>query len=223
VAEYDDLLEEAKTKAAAYISTAKVYIPKMYNALMNESKNISPEDARDRIGKDCFGIWSKRTILDALPDEAKNREKQESGRLGQKKRNFAAVSAAPEARTPEIILDTHGRSTDGGSTIDESSQHRSKDQIKAKECPNCQELNAANQESKDAVEKSNTSSTPNRIGTPHKELIRFEFYAPFKPLLQHMATASNSDWSVKKICFVGVLDTHTGILLDLHIGARLKK
>src|SRR5215469_3427283 len=93
---YDDLLEEVRSRAAAYISTAKIYIPKMYNALMNESKDISPEDARDRIEKDCFGIWAKRTILDALPDEAKNREKQESGRLGQKKRNFAAVSAAPE-------------------------------------------------------------------------------------------------------------------------------
>jgi hypothetical protein len=222
VAEYDDLLEEAKSKAAAYISTARVYIPKMYNALMNESKNISPEDARDRIEKDCIGIWSKRTILDALPDEAKNREKQKSGRLGQKKRNFAAVSAAPQDRLPEIMLDTHGRSTDGGSMINESSQYRSKEQINQKECRNCQELNAANQESKDAPEKSNTSSTSDRTGTPAKEPIRFEFYAPFKPLLQHMATASNSDWSVKKIWFVGVLNTHTGIL-DLHIGARLKK
>ena len=66
------MLEEAKSRAAAYISTAKLYIPKMYNALMDENKNISPEDARDRIEKDCVGIWSKRTILDALPDEAKN-------------------------------------------------------------------------------------------------------------------------------------------------------
>ena len=39
--EYDDLLDEAKSKAAAYMSTAKVYIPKMYNALMSENKNIS--------------------------------------------------------------------------------------------------------------------------------------------------------------------------------------
>jgi hypothetical protein len=40
-----------------------------------------------------------------------------------------------------------------------------------------------------------------------KEPIRFEFYAPFM-LLQHMTTASNSDWSVKKIWFVGVLHTY---------------
>jgi hypothetical protein len=49
----------------------------MYNALINENKDISPEDARDRIEKDCFGIWAKRRYypLDALPDEAKNRKK----------------------------------------------------------------------------------------------------------------------------------------------------
>ena len=38
----------------------------MYNALMDENKNISPQDARDRIEKDCVGIWSKRTILDQV-------------------------------------------------------------------------------------------------------------------------------------------------------------
>ena len=63
VGKYDDLLEETKSRSAAYLSTAKLYIPKMYNALMDENKNISPEDARDRIEKDCVGIWTKRTIL----------------------------------------------------------------------------------------------------------------------------------------------------------------
>jgi hypothetical protein len=53
----------------------------MYQALSNENVNISPQDARDRIEKDCFGIWRRRTILDAMPDEAKNLEKQKAGRL----------------------------------------------------------------------------------------------------------------------------------------------
>jgi hypothetical protein len=44
-----------------------------------------------------------------LPDEAKNREKQISGRLGQKKRNFAAFSATPKDGSVEIILNTDGR------------------------------------------------------------------------------------------------------------------
>jgi hypothetical protein len=46
--------------------------------------SFSPQDARHRIEKDCFGIWSRRTIIDALPDEAKNPEKQKAGPLRQK-------------------------------------------------------------------------------------------------------------------------------------------
>ena len=73
---YDELLKEAKAKAEAFALTAREYIPKMYDALRNEDSNLTPEDARDRIQKDCIGIWSKRTILDALPDEAKDLKKQ---------------------------------------------------------------------------------------------------------------------------------------------------
>jgi hypothetical protein len=73
--EYDKLLEEARVKAEAFKSAAREYIPKMYFATRNENPHLTPEDARDRIEKDCINIWSKRTILDALPDEAKDLEK----------------------------------------------------------------------------------------------------------------------------------------------------
>lgn len=85
MSEYDDILEKARKSAEQFRSTAKEFIPKMYKALRNEKPNISPEDARDRIDKDCVEIWSRRTILDALPDEAKNQEKQKASRLRQKK------------------------------------------------------------------------------------------------------------------------------------------
>ena len=89
---YDELLEQARQRADAFRSTAKEFIPKMYKALRDEDPNISPGDARDRIEKDCIGIWSKRTILDALPNEAKDPEKQKSGRLSQRKANSASCS-----------------------------------------------------------------------------------------------------------------------------------
>ena len=99
---YDDLLLEAKIKAEAYRSTARVFIPKMYNALRDEDPNITSQDARDRIEKDCLGIiWEKRTILDALPDEAKNPEKQKAGRLRQKKQDSAAFFCSTTIITPE--------------------------------------------------------------------------------------------------------------------------
>jgi hypothetical protein len=189
VGKYDDLLEEVRSRAAAYISTAKIYIPKMYNALMNETKDISPEDARDRIEKDCFGIWAKRTILDALPDEAKNRKKQESKfRLGQKKRNFAAVSAAPEDGAAKIILDTNGRSIDERSTIKKSSEDRSNGQVKAniKECPSC---HSSSQEPKDALKVYASVTTYKQIAQMNSEgCLDFELFVPFRPLLQHMTS-----------------------------------
>jgi len=141
LSEYDDLLKEVKGKAAAFQSTAREYIPKMYQALRNENQEIPPADARDRIEKDCVGIWSKRTILDALPDEAKNPEKQKAGRLGQAKRNSAAFSAAPEAKK-KIVIDTQGRPIsevspetsivdDSKITVEKSQQNRSEKQIES--------------------------------------------------------------------------------------------
>jgi hypothetical protein len=57
------------------------------------------------------GVWSKRTILDALLDEAKDLEKQKAGRISQKEANSAAVSAAPEKNKKEeqIMIDTQGK------------------------------------------------------------------------------------------------------------------
>jgi hypothetical protein len=115
---YDELLEELKRKLEAFRRTiAKEYIPKMYWALRNENPNLAPEDARDRIEKDCLHIiWEKRTIVDALPDEAKDPKKQEFGRLGQKKRNSAAVSAASSAdkKAQQIMIKTNGKPVQNG-------------------------------------------------------------------------------------------------------------
>ncbi len=82
---YDEPLEQARQRSYAFISTAKDFIPKMYKALSDENPNTSPGDARDRIEKDCICICIKRTILDALPNEAKDPEKQKSVILIQRK------------------------------------------------------------------------------------------------------------------------------------------
>ena len=219
MSQYDDLLEEARSKAAAYMSTAKAYIPKMYDALMNENKNISSEDARDRIEKDCFGIWSKGTILEVLPDEAKNREKQKSGRLGQKKRNFAAVSAAPEPRTAAIIIDTNGRPINGA--IDESLEDRPKRQVKTniKECPNCQELYAANQQLRDALKVHASANTDKQIvQKSSEEYLEFELSVPFRPLLRHMFQSFELNKAMDRVSlvrYVGKLNVQTGEVVDV--------
>ena len=191
----------------------------MYNALMDENENISPEDARDRIEKDCVGIWSKRTILDALPDEAKNREKQKSGRLGQKKRNFAAVSAAPEPGTAAIIIDTNGRPINGA--IDESSEHESKRQVKAniKVCPNCQELYAANQQLRNAPKVHASATSDQQIAQKcSDDYLEFKLSVPFIPLLGHMLRAFESNKDMNRaslVHYVGKLNVQTREVVDV--------
>lgn len=52
--EYDKILQEARAKAESFKSTAREYIPKLYSALRNENPNLTPDDARDRIEKNCI-------------------------------------------------------------------------------------------------------------------------------------------------------------------------
>jgi hypothetical protein len=96
MSKYDDLLKEAKAKAEAFTLTAKEYIP---------------DDARDRIQKDCVGIWSRRTVLEALPSEAKDPKKQKAGRLSRMEHISAAFSAAQRMliAKKEIQINTSGK------------------------------------------------------------------------------------------------------------------
>ena len=74
---------------------------------------LPPGDARDRIEKDCIEIWSKRTIIEALPDEAKDPKKQKASRLRKKGYDSAAISAAQSSKKKEeIVIDIEGKSAD---------------------------------------------------------------------------------------------------------------
>jgi hypothetical protein len=159
MSEYDDILLEARTRAEAFRLTAKEFIPKLYQALRKENENFSPADARDRIEKDCHYFWSKRTILEALPDEAKNIEKQKSGRLAQKRQDFAALSAAPlpEIRR-KITVNVNGEQADERlSLADEPYSPTCNTSICVRpeysECSSCQELYYENSELKEALAK----------------------------------------------------------------------
>jgi len=112
---YDDLLEEVRTKVDAFRqTTAKEYIPQMYLALHDENPDLTPEDIRERIEKDCLDIWKPRTILDALPDEAKDPKKQKSARARQNKAICAAETAAQSSarNKKEIVIGMDGKAVE---------------------------------------------------------------------------------------------------------------
>jgi len=236
---YDELLHEVKTTFETFRrTTAHDYIPKMYEALRRENLNITPEDARDRIEKDCISIWSKRTILDALPDEAKNQEKQNSGRLGQKKRSSAAASAAPLNRE-EILIDTKGKAIEDKlrnfeealaeefSSIKKHPEEvgvTSKTISSSKECASCQELRLKVTELEDALTKRaiskanemvqySSSSDNTVVKTEDDNIIPFRFSLPLDYVRRYIEDSTSN--INNRIWFSGTLDKRTGDVIKL--------
>ena len=76
---YDQLLSQAR-------GTAKYWIPRLCGALRSENPNYSNYNIKEIVMKDCIEIWQKATIRDALPDEYKDKLRQELGREGNKVR-----------------------------------------------------------------------------------------------------------------------------------------
>lgn len=109
--EYDRLLQQATQEEERHRAVAKTIIPLMYAALRDEEPNMTPQDARERIEKDCVACWSRRTILDALPDEAKDPIKQRAGR---KSRQSAAETAAQKRLVVGAEGQTIGEEEDDG-------------------------------------------------------------------------------------------------------------
>jgi hypothetical protein len=75
---YDEVLTEARSKAS---NSAKEYIPKLYNILVDE-ENKTQEDARKIIEHDLIEYWSKATVRKFLPQEAKDEQKAIAGSIG---------------------------------------------------------------------------------------------------------------------------------------------
>jgi len=197
--EYDKLLNEAREKAETFRLTAKEYIPKMYLALRNENPNLTPEDARDRIEKDCADIWSKRTILDALPDDAKDLKKQKAGRLSQKEANSAAVSAAPEKKKEEqIMIDTQGKPIENAIIT--------------------QPINTTKATVADYFQTSHLQDKD--------DLLHFEFFISSKDVVKYIFTPPDEgrdkeeqeEEDKDQFWINGVLDKHTGEVISASIG-----
>jgi hypothetical protein len=107
---YNRLLEQAREAGA---STARVWIPKLCQALREEDKNLSNEDIKDRVEKDCAYIWSKSTIRTYIPDEFKDLQKQEAGRKGREKQleepipaGGARETGAENSSVPSKVLES---------------------------------------------------------------------------------------------------------------------
>src|SRR5918999_5333493 len=77
---YDKLSYDERLRFAR--GSAKAIIPKMCAALKRENPNYTNYDIREIVTKDCLPIWQKSTIVDAMPEEYKQKEKVEYGKKG---------------------------------------------------------------------------------------------------------------------------------------------
>jgi hypothetical protein len=246
---YEELLEEARTKVQTFQqSTAKEYVLKMYRILRAENPELSPVDARYRIGKDCVGIWSKRTVLEYLPDEAKDIKKQKAGQLRQKKTDSAALAAAPESK--QILLDVQGRETDDSMLQSEttvgSPRKQFKDQTIVKlsdgvtrpnrritpvisECQNClgsalkiRELELALRETTQLKKASEIYGCHIENNISQQEdnnvMMPFEFWLLLEDVRRHILTTFNLNKSKDKLWFNGTFNRQTGRVVAANIG-----
>ena len=108
---YDNLLKQAR-------GSAKYWIPQLCQALKEENSNLSNEDIRDRVMKDCISTWQKDTIRDALPDEYKDKLRSELGKRGRQKQ----LEQSEGTVTTEIFPDSNRAKDDSDSSTGKESQ-----------------------------------------------------------------------------------------------------
>lgn len=86
--EYDNLLRELRQTIRRI---AKEWIPKLCYALQRSDPRLTNEDIRETVKRDLILDWSRTTVYEHIPDEFKDKIKQEAARQSHK--NVIEVSA----------------------------------------------------------------------------------------------------------------------------------
>ena len=63
------------------------------------------DDIRNTVKKDCISIWQKDTITNALPDEYKDKTRQEIGRKGRQKQLAQEIVSGSTATTIADLIE----------------------------------------------------------------------------------------------------------------------
>jgi|SRR5215207_5165678 len=153
---YDDLLKQAR-------GSAKYWIPQLCHALKEENSNLSNEDIRDRVMKDCISTWQKDTIRDALPDEYKDKLRSELGKKGRQKQ----LEQSNGTLITEILPDSNRTKDDSDSsteqeshTFDRPSPEKMVSQLQSQLSNTKQELEDAKKRITTLQEQQNTEGVP---------------------------------------------------------------
>jgi hypothetical protein len=203
---YDDFLKQLKED---HKTTAQMAIKQLYLLLKEEDPNLSNDDIYDRILKDCLVIWAKATVIENMPDELKDSERQEAGRRGAeaKKKLLRVTNDGNVARDAPANSNLFEQKQIESQTLEQGSTKRD---------------NTSSTIVDKEVDDYPISNMDNPASSSHNEgLIPFEFPLRVQDVLGYLFPGSRKKYhNEDRVWFSGVLDKSTEEVISAAIGRR---
>lgn len=203
---YEKLLRQTKAKIE---NSAKRWIPRLYSAWVSEHPGASPEQARKQIEHDLHGVWSPRTILDALPAEAKNEQKAAAGRARKLPKQNQSLAAESAAGPLEVAL-----ANDGRQSIVPGNRRRADDNDKR----NAEVSTIQEKENIATPQIKTETAAESNTGSRFPRLVDFETHLSAEELKRYATTVYKEQGKSGKVWFNAMIDMTTGELIRFGIG-----
>ena len=204
---YDDFLKQLKED---HKTTAQMAIKQLYLLLKEEDPNLSNDDMYDRILKDCLVIWARATVIENMPDELKDSERQEAGRRGAeaKKKLLRVTNDGNVARDAPANSNLFEQKQIESQTLEQGSTKR--------------DNTSSTIADKKVDDDYPISTVDNPASSSHNEgLIPFEFPLRVQDVLGYLFPGSvKKYYNEDRVWFSGVLDKSTGEVISAAIGRR---
>jgi hypothetical protein len=210
MSKYDYFLKKLKED---HRTTAETAIRQLYLLLKEDDPNLSNEDIYDRILKDCLTIWARATIIANMPEELKDKERQESGKRG-----------AEEKKKQQLMV-THDGNVASVDLAKSSSVEQKEQEFKtlAQQTPlnkNDTYFGMVNKEVEECP--ISTIDHPASSSSNNENLLPFEFSLPVRLVLGSIVPLlpKKKEDDEERMWFSGVLNKSTGEVISATVGRR---
>ncbi|MGB7639235.1 MAG: hypothetical protein WBL88_16860 [Nitrososphaeraceae archaeon] len=204
---YDDFLKQLKED---HKTTAQMAIKQLYLLLKEDDPNLSNDDMYDRILKDCLVIWARATVIENMPDELKDSERQEAGRRGAeaKKKLLRVTNDGNVARDAPANSNLFEQKQIESQTLEQGSTKRD---------------NTSSTIVDKEVDDYPISKMDNPASSSQNEgLIPFEFPIRVQDVLGYfIPIIPKKEHTEDQIWFSGILDKSTGQVISATVGRIL--
>jgi hypothetical protein len=209
MSKYDDFLKQLKED---HKTKAQLAIKQLYLLLREEDPNLSNDDIYDRILKDCLVIWARSTVIENMPDELKDSERQESGRRG------------AEAKKKLLRVTNDGnvaREVPANSNLVEQKQIESQTLEQGSTKRNNTSSTIVDKEADDNYPISTVDNPASSSSSHNEGRSPFEFSLRVQDVLGYLFPGSRKKYhNEDRVWFSGVLDKSTDEVISAAIGRR---